>query len=259
MMIATHPYNPSSSSGASAAAGAGLGAILGPVGSIAGSLIGGLLGRSGQESANRANLAIAREQMAFQREMSSTAYQRSAADLEKAGLNRILALGKPASTPAGASAQMQNRNALMAQALQQSANTAMAAVRLRQEVKESESRIKLQDAQKWNYRASTSELAARTFLTDQKVQTEILNQVGINTQNKIAELDRQIRALRIPGMQAEADLWNWLSEANIDEIAKVIPGAGALVGSVLRMAIIYLRNPGASTPAGVGDRFRRGK
>ncbi len=70
----------------------------------AGNIIGGIF--SGK-SARRQN-AMAREEAKkmrdFQERMSSTAYQRSAKDLQAAGLNRILALGSPASSPGGAQA-----------------------------------------------------------------------------------------------------------------------------------------------------------
>ena len=91
---------------------AGGGGLLGGLGKIAGGVIGKGLdfigGLFGGRSQNKANLKIAREQMAFQERMSNTAYQRSARDLEAAGLNRILALGSPASSPGGQSATMQN-------------------------------------------------------------------------------------------------------------------------------------------------------
>lgn len=69
------------------------------LGGIAGDLGGALIG--GAFNAHQAS-----KNRAFQRQMSNTAYQRAARDLDKAGLNRIIALGNPASTPSGATAAM---------------------------------------------------------------------------------------------------------------------------------------------------------
>lgn len=70
--------------------------------------MGGVASYFGGERANKANKDMARDQMLFQQQMSNTQYQRAADDMQAAGLNRILALGGPSSSPQGATAQMQN-------------------------------------------------------------------------------------------------------------------------------------------------------
>ena len=138
--------------------------LLGAIGSVAA----GYLGYKGQKDANQKNLQIAREQMAFQERMSNTAYQRAALDMEKAGLNRILALGSPASTPGGQTAVMQSEEgAGLSQGLAAAA-TALAMKRQKQELK--------------NMKATErKEVALRQLYSDQSLQTR-QNTLNLNTQ-----------------------------------------------------------------------------
>lgn len=102
------------------------------------SVVAGGFSAYGQQRANRANLQIARENRAWQEKMSNTAYQRAAKDLEAAGLNRILALGSPSSTPAGNVATMQNEygpavsSAIEARTVKQQLNNMRATEKLTQ-------------------------------------------------------------------------------------------------------------------------------
>ena len=111
---------------------------------VGAALISSASGMLGAMKQNKAAEASAAKQMAFQREMSNTSYQRAMADMEAAGLNPILAFKQGgASTPAGASyspvnvgaAGAQNAN-LTASALQSVENAKAAketAVKIRKE------------------------------------------------------------------------------------------------------------------------------
>lgn len=74
-----------------------------------GDMFGGIANATGQYLQNQSGKQAAKDQMAFQERMSSTAYSRAMADMKRAGLNPILA-GKlgGASSPGGAMYQPGN-------------------------------------------------------------------------------------------------------------------------------------------------------
>ncbi len=96
---------------------------------VAPSIISGIAGFFSSKAKNKADARRLQKQMDFQERMSGSAYQRSMADMRKAGLNPILAYKQGgASSPPGASMPT-------IQELGPAISTALGTLRLKQELK----------------------------------------------------------------------------------------------------------------------------
>lgn len=124
----------------------------------------------GQESANRTALQSAREQMAFQERMSSTAHTREVADLRSAGLNPVLSANSGASTPVGSAVEPKNaapdytgvvRNAVQTALQMRMANAQLKNLRAQQENIDADTKNKKQQ-----YNINTPEEKTSGWLSD---------------------------------------------------------------------------------------------
>lgn len=149
--------------------------IFGAVADIGGAFI----GARSQDRANDRNVALTREQMAFQERMSNSAYQRATADMAAAGLNPMLAYAKGgASSPAGANTTVQSADGGIGAAVGRSVSTALQTQILKEQLKNARETnanlhedTALKQAQQYTQTQTAAREAATAELT--RKQTEI--------------------------------------------------------------------------------------
>lgn len=191
-------------------------------------IIGGLLGAVGQHSANQEARASTREQMTFQERMSNTAVTRRMQDLKNAGINPILAGKFDATTPAGASVtQFGNVG-------QAGLSGAQSALGVQRDTRSMDYYVEQARA---NLDLTTGQTHA-AIQAGNKSAEEILN---LRTDRERSQLEIEIRNLEQIGIQSEADMWEWLQDADLDEIGKAIPIVGPMIGAILRVFAIGMR------------------
>jgi len=200
---------------------------------IIGSVVSGLFSKKNTEAQNEAQIASAREQMAFQERMSNTAHQREIADLKRAGLNPILSAtgGAGASTPSGAQA---NIEAPDVPDFGHAASSAIEAIRMRQELKNLKANERLLDTQ--NAKTLLEGRVMGEKWKQEEIATDIARQFGVSSAEALLRQNRataSLTELKEPEQKAAAELWQDLGEGG--ELAKGLGTAGPLIKIIMTL------------------------
>jgi len=189
--------------------------IIGGAAYLLGNVVSGLFGSSAQDKANEQNRQIAYDNREFQKEMSSSAYQRAAIDMKAAGLNPIAGV-TPASTPTPNTPVMEASNPMsgLGPGIGGGVNTAMSIMQTTADVDAKTSQKALTDSQKLTEDARTLQTANSAKESE------------IRMQKMIAEMPASQAKAKFEKEQSEIDRENIIYD-NIMKRAQQATGVGA--------------------------------
>lgn len=206
-------------------------------GAAAGAVFGTIVSAIGQNQTNVQNRREAQKNRDFQARMSGTAVYRRMRDMERSGINRILAGKFDASTPAGNMAVMGNVGAAAMQGGERGANTAKS-VNMSKMVKAQTQNVAADTSLKMASAETQQSLDAlyqgQALLVHAQLPTVTTGQeTAIHTRDK-ADFEAQISELKIAGVKTSEAFYAWINSADAAEIAKTAGKAGPLILQAMR-------------------------
>lgn len=221
----------------------------------AATLVGAGVSAFSQAQANAANLRIAREQMAFQERMSSSAYQRAVVDLKRAGLNPMLAYQSQASSPGGQSARMENVLGDVPQAV----SSAVQQLRFRKEMELLQSQIHnvqedtaYKSAQTANVAAGTADWLGRIDDDKLSFRAREARQRWVNAilEAELMRKDIELRGYQMPGARISGSSAAALLRVGAGALTpftsalRLVPGLRAARSGLTISPTTFIRVPG---------------